>query len=66
MATYRFDIAKSLSLHVGAGVHYTFYTDGSIKENLDQAVGGKTKSVRFSPDWGPIVKLGAAWSLTER
>lgn len=66
MASYRFQLARPFSVHAGAGVHYTFFTDGEVRDNYTRAFGGTASSVKLDPAFGPLVKLGATWAIDER
>lgn len=63
MGTYTWQAGNALALHAGAGLHYTFFTDGATNAVYDGAFGGTASRAKFSSSLGPIVKLGATWSF---
>ena len=63
VATYTWDANANLALHAGAGLHYTFFTDGSPNATYNAGFGGTSSRAKFKSDLGPLVKLGATWSF---
>lgn len=63
MGTYTWEANSTFALHAGAGLHYTFFTNGATNTVYDGAFGGTSSRAKFSPSLGPIVKLGGTWSL---
>lgn len=63
MGTYTWDASPAFSLHAGAGLHYTFFTDGATNTVYDSAFGGTSSRAKFSSSLGPVVKLGGTWSI---
>ena len=63
VGTYTWDATPSLALHAGAGLHYTFFTDGSANSTYNKGFGGTSSRAKFKSDLGPVVKLGATWSF---
>lgn len=63
MGTYTWDLNPSLAVHAGAGLHYTFFTNGATNSVYDGAFGGASSRAKFSSSLGPVIKLGASWSL---
>ncbi|MFT3720283.1 OmpW/AlkL family protein [Pseudorhodoferax sp.] len=66
MGTYTWDAGPAFALHAGAGLHYTFFTDGTTNAVYDGAFGGTSSRARFSSSLGPIIKLGGTWSIDHR
>ncbi len=66
MGTYSWNTDSRLTLHAGAGLHYTFFTDGAPNGTYNTAFGGTASRASFSPNLGPIVKLGATWNFDSR
>lgn len=62
MGTYTWESGR-FAAHAGAGLHYTFFTDGVVNATYDSAFGGRSSEVKFSPSLGPALKVGASWSL---
>lgn len=60
---YNWEPTPSLTLHAGAGLHYTFFTDGVGNDVYNSAFGGTSTRVHFSPSLGPVIKVGASWSF---
>ena len=65
MGTYTWDATPSFALHAGAGLHYTFFTDGSPNATYNAGFGGTSSRAKFSPNLGPIVKVGATWNMDQ-
>jgi outer membrane protein len=63
LGNYNWEPMRSLTLHAGAGLHYTFFTDGSANNVYNSAFGGTSTRVHFSSSVGPVIKMGASWSL---
>lgn len=58
MATYAWEPGPGWAVHAGAGLNYTFFTDGATNTTYDGGFGGTSSRAKFSPSLGPIVKLG--------
>lgn len=66
MGTYTWGAGTPFAVHAGAGVNYTFFTDGNTNAVYDGAFGGTSSKAKFSSSLGPIVKLGGTWSFDRR
>ena len=65
MGTYTWDATSNFALHAGAGLHYTFFTDGSPNGTYNAGFGGTSSRAKFSSNLGPLIKLGATWSFND-
>lgn len=65
MVTYHWDLSPQWSLHAGAGFHYTMFSDAKVNGTYNTAFGGTRSRTKFSPDFGPVAKVGATWSFDE-
>lgn len=63
MATYTWEPSTSWALHAGAGLHYTFFTDGAPNATYNAGFGGTSSRAKFSPNLGPIIKFGGVWNI---
>lgn len=62
LGTYTWESGR-FAAHAGAGLHYTFFTDGFVNATYDGAFGGISNEVKFSSSLGPALKVGTSWSL---
>lgn len=65
MGTYTWDATPNFALHGGAGLHYTFFTDGSPNGTYNAGFGGTSSRAKFSSNLGPLVKVGGTWSFDQ-
>ncbi len=65
LGTYTWDATPSFALHAGAGLHYTFFTDGAPNGTYNAGFGGTSSRAKFSSNLGPVIKLGATWNVDQ-
>lgn len=63
LATYTFIGLSGIRPYVGAGVNYAFFTDRQVSAAYTAAFGGTGSSATLKDSWGPVVKLGAEFSI---
>lgn len=63
LANYTFDGPWGLQPYVGAGVNYTFYTQGHVEAAYTAAFGGTSSSAKLKSSWGPVWKVGVGVPL---
>jgi outer membrane protein len=44
--------------YAGAGLNYTFYTEGRVSPAYTAAFGGTGSAAKLKSSWGPVLKLG--------
>lgn len=65
LATYTFTGLSGIRPYVGAGVNYAFFTDRQVSATYTGAFGGTSSSATLKDSWGPVVKLGAEFSIAK-
>ena len=63
LAHYTFDGPWGTQPYVGAGVNYTFYSEGRVSPAYTGAFGGSSSSAKLKSSWGPVLKIGMAFPL---
>jgi outer membrane protein len=63
---YYFGTAQSkLRPYLGAGVAYTWFTNGQITNGAFQSLTGTSSSVSASGSWSPVANAGVSYQLTQ-
>ncbi|MGN6650159.1 OmpW/AlkL family protein [Trinickia sp.] len=65
-ATYTFTDFHGIRPYVGLGVHYTFFTNGSVTSTYTNTFQGTSTSVKIKDAWGPVARLGVEYLITKR
>lgn len=65
LATYAFDSFAGMRPYVGAGVNYVFFTNKEVRPVYTSAFGGTSSTLKLKSSWGPTVKLGLEYPITE-
>lgn len=60
---YTFDGPWGTQPYVGAGLNYTFYTDGRVSPAYTGAFGGSSSTARLKSSWGHVLKIGIGFPL---
>jgi outer membrane protein len=63
MGDYTWKVNSTFALQASAGLHYTFFTDAVTNDVYNAAFHGTSSRAKLSSSFGPVVKLGIAWSL---
>ena len=63
LAHYTFDGPWGMQPYVGAGLNYTFYTDGQVSPAYTAAFGGTSSTAKLKSSWGPVLKIGMGFPL---
>ena len=63
LAHYTFAGPSGTLPYVGAGLNYTFYTDGQVSPAYTGAFGGASSTAKLKSSWGPVLKLGMGFPL---
>ena len=63
LAHYTFDGTWGAQPYVGAGVNYTFYTEGRVSPAYTGAFGGTSSTAKLKSSWGPVLKIGIGFPL---
>jgi outer membrane protein len=63
LAHYTFDGPWGTQPYVGAGVNYTFYTDGQVSPAYTTAFFGSSSTAKLKSSWGPVLKVGMGFPL---
>lgn len=63
LAQYAFDGPWGTRPYLGAGVNYTFYTEGRVSPAYTAAFGGTSSSAKLKSSWGPVWKFGVELPL---
>lgn len=66
LVTYTFAGPQSLRPYVGAGVNYTFFTQGQASPAYNGAVGGTSSTVDLKNSLGAVAKLGLEIPLSNK
>jgi outer membrane protein len=64
LAQYAFDGPWGAQPYVGAGVNYTFYTEGRVSPAYTGAFGGTSSTAKLKSSWGPVLKIGTVFPLS--
>lgn len=65
MVTYSFTNFPGFRPYVGAGVNYSHFADEKDTSAYTSAVGGSSTSVNAKSSWGPVVRLGLEYPITQ-
>jgi outer membrane protein len=65
LAQYTFDGPLGIQPYVGAGLNYTFYTDGQVRSAYTSAFGGTSSTAKMSSSWGYVLKVGMGFPLSQ-
>lgn len=63
LAHYTFNGPWGTQPYVGAGLNYTFYTDGQVSSAYTGAFNGTTSTAKLKSSWGHVLKIGIAFPL---
>ncbi len=63
LGQYAFEGPWGSQPYVGAGVNYTFYTEGWVKAAYTGAFGGTGSTAKLTSSWGPVLKVGIGFPL---
>jgi outer membrane protein len=63
LAHYTFDGPWGTQPYVGAGVNYTFHTDGQVSPAYTAAFAGSSSTAKLKSSWGPVLKIGVGFPL---
>lgn len=63
LAHYTFDGPWGTQPYLGAGVNYTFYTDGQVSPAYTAAFGGSSSTAKLKSSWGHVLKIGMGFPL---
>ena len=63
LAHYTFDGPWGTQPYLGAGVNYTFYTDGQVSSAYTAAFGGTSSTAKLKSSWGPVLKIGVGFPV---
>lgn len=63
VANYTFDGPWGTRPYVGAGVNYTFFTEGRVEPTYTGAFGGSSSTAKLKSSWGPVLKLGVEFPM---
>lgn len=63
LAHYTFDGPWGTQPYLGAGVNYTFYTDGQVSPAYTTAFGGSGSTAKLKSSWGHVLKIGMGFPL---
>ena len=63
LAHYTFDGPWGMQPYVGAGLNYTFYTDGQVSPAYTAAFGGTSSTAKLKSSYGPVLKVGVGFPL---
>jgi outer membrane protein len=58
LAQYTFDGPWGTQPYLGAGVNYTFFTDGQVSPAYTGAFGGTSSTAKMDSSWGQVLKIG--------
>ncbi len=64
LAHYTFDGPWGTQPYVGAGVNYTFYTNGQVSPAYTAAFGGSSSTAKLKSSWGHVLKIGMGFPLS--
>lgn len=65
LANYTFDGPAGTQPYVGAGVNYTFYTEGRVESVYTTTFGGTSSTSSLKSSWGPVLKIGVGIPLSQ-
>jgi len=65
LAHYTFDGPWGTQPYIGAGVNYTFYTDGQVSPAYTGAFGGTSSTSSLKSSWGHVLKIGMGFPLSK-
>ena len=65
LANYTFAGPWGTRPYVGAGLNYTFYTDGQVSPAYTGAFGGTSSTAKLKSSWGPVLKIGMGFPLSQ-
>lgn len=63
LAQYTFAGPWGTRPYLGAGVNYTFYTDGQVSPAYTNAFGGTSSTAKLKNSWGHVLKIGMEFPL---
>ena len=63
LAHYTFAGPWGTQPYVGAGLNYTFYTDGQVSPAYTGAFGGTSSTAKLKSSWGHVLKIGMGFPL---
>jgi len=65
VAQYTFSGPWGMLPFVGAGLNYTFYTDGQVSPAYTTAFGGSSSNAKLKSSWGTVLKVGVGFPLAQ-
>jgi outer membrane protein len=63
LAQYTFDGPWGTQPYAGAGLNYTFYTDGRVSPAYTGAFRGSSSTAKLKSSWGHVLKIGVGFPL---